>query len=403
MPLTNLAIQAAKASDKAIKLFDGRGLFLLVAPNGSKGWRFKYRFNSKEKLISLGTYPEISLADARDRLEECRRLVAKGIDPSEFRKLNKSRGLERAANSFEAIALEWLAKKAPSWSAGHKARLESRLLNDVFPLIGTQPIAEISARQVLQVIRKIEERGVVESAHRALSNCSQIMRYAVQTGRAERDPCVDLRGALPPVKTRHLAAIVKPQEIGTLLSKLFDYKGSHVVRCALRIAPLVFVRPGELRHAKWADIDLESAEWRFLVTKTNTEHIVPLARQAVEILRELQKFTSKSEFVFPGARSIKKPMSENAVLAALRALDIPKEEMSGHGFRAMARTILEEELSFRPDLIEHQLAHSVRDPLGRAYNRTTHLAERKRMMQEWADWLDASLKRSRESHEKSVG
>lgn len=401
MPLTNLAIQAAKADDRPIKLFDGRGLFLLVTPNGSKGWRFKYRFHSKEKLISLGTYPEISLAEARDRLEECRRQVARGVDPSEFRKLHRSRNLEQAANSFEAVALEWQAKKASSWSAGHKSRLESRLKNDVLPLIGSQPVTDITARQVLQVIRKIEERGAVESAHRALSNCSQIMRYAVQTGRAERDPCVDLRGALPPVKTRHLAAIVKPQEIGALLLKLYGYRGSHVVRCALRIAPLVFVRPGELRQAKWADIDFESAEWRFLVTKTSTEHIVPLARQAVEILRDLQKFSSKSEFVFPGARSITKPMSENAVLAALRALDIPKEEMSGHGFRAMARTILEEELGFRPELIEHQLAHSVRDPLGRAYNRTTHLAERKRMMQEWADWLDAILRRSTESHEKS--
>ena len=396
MPLTKLSIQAAKAIDKASKLFDGRGLYLLVTPNGSKGWRFKYRLQSKEKLLSLGTYPEGSLADARERLEECRKLVAQGIDPSEFRKLNRTRALERSANSFEAVALEWLAKKAATWSAGHKARLESRLSNDIFPLIGNQPIADISARQVLQVIRKIEERGAIESAHRALSNCSQIMRYAVQTGRADRDPCVDLRGALPSVKIRHLAAVVKPQEIGNLLLKLSDYRGSHVVRCALKIAPLVFVRPGELRHAKWKDIDLEVAEWRFLVTKTNTEHIVPLARQAVEILKELHKFTSSSEFVFPGARSITKPMSENAVLAALRALDIPKEEMSGHGFRAMARTILEEELGFRPEFIEHQLAHSVRDPLGRAYNRTTHLDERKRMMQEWADWLDKTHERHKD-------
>ena len=402
MPLTNLSIQAAKPTDKALKLFDGRGLYLLVSPNGSKGWRFKYRLQSKEKLLSLGTYPEVSLADARERLEECRKLVAKGVDPSEFRKLNRTRALERSANSFEALALEWLAKKAATWSAGHKTRLESRLSNDVFPLIGNQPVADISARQVLQVIRKIEERGAIESAHRALSNCSQIMRYAVQTGRADRDPCIDLRCALPPVKTRHLAAIVKPQEIGNLLLKLSDYRGSHVVRCALKIAPLVFVRPGELRHAKWKDIDLELAEWRFLVTKTNTEHIVPLARQAVEILKELHKFTSSSEFVFPGARSITKPMSENAVLAALRALDIPKEEMSGHGFRAMARTILEEELGFRPEFIEHQLAHSVRDPLGRAYNRTTHLDERKRMMQEWADWLDLILAKSREKNDKSA-
>ncbi len=394
MSLTNLSIQAAKATDKALKLFDGRGLYLLVSPNGSKGWRFKYRFQSKEKLLSLGTYPEVSLADARERLEECRKLVAKGIDPSEFRKLNRTRALERSANSFEAVALEWLAKKAATWSAGHKARLESRLSNDIFPLIGNKPIVDISAQQVLQVIRKIEERGAIESAHRALSNCSQIMRYAVQTGRADRDPCVDLRGALPPVKTRHLAAVTEPKEVGALISKLSDYRGSHVVRCALKFAPLVFVRPGELRHAKWKDIDLESAEWRFLVTKTKSDHIVPLATQSVELLRELHKFTSGSEYVFPSARSLRKPMSENAVLAALRALDIPKEEMSGHGFRAMARTILEEELGFRPEIIEHQLAHSVRDPLGRAYNRTTHLNERKRMMQEWADWLDKKSKGS---------
>ncbi len=241
---------------------------------------------------------------------------------------------------------------------------------------------------MLDVVRRIEKRGALETAHRALGNCGQVFRYAVATGRAERDPSGDLRGALPPVKGKHFAAVTEPKQVAEVLRALDGYEGTLTVRCALRLAPLVFVRPGELRHAQWEDINLEEAEWRYTVTKTDTQHIVPLSRQAVEILRELQPLTGQSRYVFPGARSNLRPMSDNAILAAMRRMGIGKEEMSGHGFRAMARTILDEVLGFRPDYIEHQLAHSVRDPNGRAYNRTAHLPKRKKMMQDWADYLD---------------
>lgn len=240
------------------------------------------------------------------------------------------------------------------------------------------------------MIRRIEQRGALETAHRALGNCGQVFRYAVATGRAERDPTGDLKGALPPVKGTHFAAVTDSKKVGEVLQAIDAYEGTLIVRCALRLAPLVFVRPGELRHAEWADIDLDAAEWPYTVSKTNTQHIVPLSRQAVEILQELNPLTGQGQYVFPSARNPKgdRPMSDNAILAAMRRMGISKEEMSGHGFRAMARTILDEVLGFRPDFIEHQLAHAVRDPNGRAYNRTAHLPERRKMMQAWADYLD---------------
>ena len=249
-------------------------------------------------------------------------------------------------------------------------------------------MAEVRAAEVLSALRKIEERGAIETAHRALQNCGMIFRYAVATSRAERDPTSDLRGALRPVKTQHFAAVTDPAEIGPLLVKLDGHQGTFVVRCALRLAPLVFVRPGELRKAEWKDFDLEAAHWSYLVTKTGTRHIVPLSHQAVDILKALHALTGRDRYVFPGLRSTSRPMSENAVNAAMRSLGISADQMSGHGFRAMARTVLDEVLGFRPDLIEHQLAHAVRDANGRAYNRTAHLPARREMMQRWADWLD---------------
>ena len=365
---------------------------MLVHPSGGKWWRFKYRFNQKEKLLSLGTYPEISLAEARGLREEARALISKDIDPSEARRARKHSNASMAKNTFLAIATEWISKKAAGWSTSHKSRVQRSLENDIFPMLGQRPVSGIKATEILDTLRKIETRGAIETAHRALSQCGQIMRYAVQTGRAEYDACQNLRGALTPVKTRHFAAITEPAKVGELLKKLHGYRGTETVRAALRLAPLVFVRPGELRKAKWKDFDFETQEWRFKVSKTDTDHIVPLSRQAIRILSELQAFNGDSEYVFPGARTTKRPMSENAVLAALRNLDIPKEEMCGHGFRAMARTILEEELGYRFEVLELQLAHSVRDPLGRSYNRTKHLQERKNMMQEWADWLDKASK-----------
>ena len=390
MPLTDIAIRRAQAGNKSRKMFDGRGLYLEVAPRGGKWWRFKYRFGGKEKRLSLGVYPDVSLKDARQRCEDARRMLTREIDPSEHRRALKAARAQQASNSFEAVAREWFAKHTPNWAESHSSRLISQLERDVFPWIGGKPVAAVSPSQLLAVVRRVEQRGALEPAHRALRNCGQIFRYAVATGRANNDPAGFLRGALPPVKRGHFAALTDPKKVGPLLRVLDGYEGSLIVRCALRLAPLVFVRPGELRRAEWLDIDLDAAEWRFTVSKTGNLHLVPLSRQAVEILRELYPLTGHGRFVFPDGRTPKgdRPMSENAVLAALRRMGIGKEEMSGHGFRAMARTLLDEVLGFRPDYIEHQLAHVVRDPLGRAYNRTAHLPQRREMMQEWADYLD---------------
>lgn len=388
MPLTDTAVRNAKPADKPFKLADERGLFLLVTPSGGKWWRLKYRFGGKEKLLSLGVYPDVGLKDARTRRDEARKLLADGVDPSENRKAQKSAREDRAANSFEVIAREWYAKHAPNWVPTHGDRIIRRLERDIFPWIGGRPIADILAPELLAVVQRIEKRGALETAHRALQNCGQVFRYAVATGRADRDPSADLRGALPPVKGDHFSAVTDPARVAEILRMIDGYQGTLTVCAAMKLAPLVFVRPGELRTAQWADIDLEAAEWRYRVTKTDTLHIVPLSTQAVAILRELHPLTGRSAFVFPSARANDRPMSDNAILAAMRRLGIPKEEMSGHGFRAMARTILDEVMGFRPDFIEHQLAHAVRDPNGRAYNRTAHLDARRHMMQAWADYLD---------------
>ncbi len=396
MALTDTAIRNAKPgltpkggrTPRPYKLGDSGGLYLEVTPTGGKYWRLKYRFGGKEKRLSLGVYPAVALTKARKRRDEARELLADGIDPSANRKAIKSAGLERAANSFEVVAREWLGKHEPTWNKSHSVRILRRLERDIFPWLGHRPIAEISAQEMLSVLRRIEAREAFETAHRALQNCGQVFRYGVATGRCPRDPSVDLRGALPPVKGSHFAAVTEPAEVSGLLRSIYGYQGTLTVQCALKLAPLVFVRPGELRQAKWADIDLEKAEWRFHVTKTEVDHIVPLASQAVEILREIHALTGRNVYVFHGARSRERPMSDNAILAALRRLEIPRNQMSGHGFRAMARTILDEVLGFRPDLIEHQLAHAVRDRHGRAYNRTAHLSARRKMMQAWADWLD---------------
>lgn len=388
MPLTDTAIRNARPSLKSAKLFDERGLYLEVSPAGGKWWRLKYRFDGKEKRLSLGVYPDVGLKDARDRREAARKLLVDGIDPSENRKAQRSARADRAANSFEVVAREWFAKYSTTWAPSHSGRVVRLFERDIFPWIGGRPIADVNAPEVLTVVRRIENRGALETAHRALGNCGQVFRYAIATGRAQHDPSANLRGALPPAKGGHFAATTDPKRIAQLLRAMDSYEGTLSVRCALRLAPLVFVRPGELRNAEWADFDLEEAEWRYTVSKTGTPHIVPLARQALAILRELHPLTGSGRFVFPGARSNMRPMSDNAILAALRRMDIKKDEMSGHGFRAVARTILDEVLGARPDFIEHQLAHAVRDPNGRAYNRTAHLPERKKMMQQWADYLD---------------
>jgi len=358
MPLTNTTITNAKPAKKTTKLFDERGLYLEVSPKGGKWWRFKYRYNGKEKRLSLGVYPDVSLKIARDRREEACKLLANDVDPSENRKAKKLARDEGAGNNFEVVAREWFAMHSSNWSVDHADRILRRLERDIFPWIGSKPVTEIEPPELLSVIRRIENRGALETAHRALGNCGQVFRYAIATGRAKNDPSGDLRGALPPSRSEHFASVTEPKLVAEILRTIDGYEGTLTVRCALRLAPLVFVRPGELRKAEWADIDLDAVQWSYIVTKTNSQHIVPLSRQAVEVLKELQPLTGNGRYVFPGARSKDRPMSDNAILAAMRRMGIGKEEMSGHGFRAMARTILDEVLGVRPDFIEHQLAQT---------------------------------------------
>lgn len=390
MAISDIKARTAKAKDKPYKLSDGDGLFLLVTPNGGKWWRFKYRFGGKEKLLSLGTYPEVSLADAREKREAARKQVAAGIDPGEVRKAQKAATVAGCENSFEVVAREWHGKFEKTWSKVHADTIMDRLTKEIFPWLGHRPIDEIKAPELLKTFRRMESRGALDTAHRVRNHCSNVFRYAIATGRAERDPAADLRGALPPVKFGHMAAPTDPKDVAPLLRAIDGFEGSFVVKCAMQLAPMLFVRPGELRAAEWSEIDLDTAEWNIPAErmKMKVAHLVPLSRQAVEILKALHPLTGNSKYVFPCHRSPLRCMSENAVNAGLRRLGFEKSEITGHGFRAMARTILDEVLQVRPDFIEHQLAHAVKDPNGRAYNRTAHLAERRKMMQTWADYLD---------------
>lgn len=388
MPLTDAAIRTAKPGEKPYKLADERGLFLLVNPNGAKWWRLKFRVEGKEKALSLGTYPDTSLKEARSKRDEARKQLAEGIDPSQQRKAIKAAREGVTANSFEVICREWLENKRSNIEEAQYKKALARLEKDVFPWMGSRPIAEITAPEVLAVLRRIDARGARYTAHKAKSEISQCFRYAIATGRAERDPCPDLRGAIPAPKTENRPAITDPKAAGELLRAIDGFKGTFVVRCALLLAPLLFVRPGELRKATWDGFDLDKGEWRYFINKTKTEHLVPLASQAVAILRELHALTGHGSYVFPG-RDPKRPMSDAAINAALRRMGYDtKTEITGHGFRAMARTILHEELHIKPEVIEHQLAHQVADALGTAYNRTKFIKERKVMMQTWADYLD---------------
>jgi integrase len=402
MPLTDTAVRSAKPQAKAVKLFDGGGLYLEVNPAGGKWWRWKYRFGGKEKRLSLGVYPDVSLKAAREKRDAARQQLAAGIDPGQARRAEKL--AQAGAESFEAIAREWHAKFSPGWVASHGDRILKRLEKDLFPWVGKRPIAEIKAPELLAVLRRIESRGALETAHRAMQNCGQVFRYAVATGRAERDPTGDLRGALPAPKEKHHASIIDPKRIGELLRAIDAYEGFFATKCALRLAPLVFVRPGELRKAQWREFDLDKGEWRIPAErmKMREQHIVPLSRQATAILRELEPLTNRAipskpdapRYVFPGAQSRERPMSENAILAALRRMGYTKDEMTGHGFRSMASTLLHEQ-GWNHQVIERQLAHAERNAVSAAYNFAEHLPERRKMMQAWADYLDA-LKASAE-------
>ena len=388
MPLSDAAIRRVKPLGKPQRLFDGGGLYLEVAPSGGKLWRWKYRYAGKEKRLALGIYPEVSLAEARIKHVEARKVLSSGIDPGEQRKVEKLTRMGRSENSFGAIALEMLAMRAKKNAKSTAVRNGRIVEKDLNPYIGDRPVAEVSAAELLAVLRKMEKRDAVETAHRARGIAGMVFRYAIATGRAERNPAADLIGALEPPQTEHFASLTEPAQVAPLLRALWGYDGSAVVCAALKLAPMLFARPGELRAARWEDMDLDSREWRYTATKTGTPHIVPLANQAVEVLRELQPLTGRGGYVFPSLQGKGRPMSENTINAAMRRMGFDSKTMTGHGFRAMARTILDEVLGFRPDYIEHQLAHAVRDPNGRAYNRTAHLAERRKMMQAWADYLD---------------
>ena len=387
MPLTNTAIRNAKPRLKRYRLFDSQGLYIEVAPNGGKWWRLKYRILGKEKRLSLGIYPEVSLKEVRVKRDQARRLLSEGTDPIEARKAQRIPD----GTSFEAVAREWFVKFTPSWSEGHANRIFRRLENDVFPWLGSRPIDQIDPPELLKVARRIESRGALETAHRAIRNCGQVFRYAVATGRASRDPTSDLKGALPPVRVTHHSSITDPRVIGGLLRAIDGYEGSLLTRCALQLAPLVFVRPGELRRAEWSEFDLKERDWRIPARKMKggRPHIIPLSTQSVAIMSELHPLTGSGRYVFPGIRSTTNPMSDNTVNAALRRLGYSKDQMTGHGFRSMASTILNEQGCWHPDAIERQLAHVERNNIRAAYNYAEHLEERKRMMQTWADYLDS--------------
>ena len=388
-PLAPSTVANAKSESKTYYLRDGRGLYLKIVPSGGKLWRFDYRrpVSNSRNTLSFGIYPDVSLKQARERRDEARRLVADGIDPGEQRKTEAAAD----ADTFEAVAREWFAVKSPGWSKSHGEKIIRRLERDAFPYIGARPMAELKAPDVLALLRRIESRHAIETAHRVCQNCGQVFRYAVATGRADADVTRDLRGSLTPWKPQHYASVTEPAQVGELLRAVETFTGSPVVAALLRLSPLVFTRPGELRAAEWSEFDFDKAEWSIPAErmKLRIPHLVPLSDQVIAILRDLQPLTGRGRFVFPGARSAKKPLSDMAANAALRRLGYDKDTMTAHGFRAMARTILDEHLGFRPDYIEHQLAHAVRDPNGRAYNRTAHLPERREMMQAWADYLDS--------------
>jgi integrase len=387
--LTATEVNKVKPKDKAFKLTDEKGLYLLVQTTGGKLWRFDYRFDSKRKTLALGAYPEVSLADARNRRDDARKLIANEIDPSETKKALKAAKNNSLSNSFEVVAREWLATKMQTKSESYQNNVLRRFELYLFPWLGKRAISEINVPELLDAIRRIENQNKVETAYRTLRATGQVFRYAVQTGRVLRDITPDLRGALTPSVTKHMPSFTEPQQVAELMRAIDGFTGTLTVQTALRLAPLVFVRPTELRKAKWSDIDLNEGEWRYFVSKTKIEHIVPLSKQAIHLLKEIYPLSGHGEYVFQGGHNPDKAMSEAAINAALRRMGYDtKTQITGHGFRAMARTILHERLNIDPYVIEHQLAHAVPDSLGEAYNRTKFLEQRKSMMQIWADYLD---------------
>lgn len=388
MPLTDTAVRQAKPIDKPRKLADGGGLYLLVNQQG-KYWRWDYRHAGKRKTMALGVYPDVSLSQARERHSAARTLLASNTDPMQVKRQDRRALLQAAANSFEATARAWIAERASLVEDDQNKKTLARMENDAFPWLGNRPLTEIDAPEILAVLKRVDSRGARYTAHRLRSEISRVFRYGIKQGLCKTDPARDLIGALPQPVEKHFAAITDPKEAGELLRAISGFSGTFTVLCALKLAPMLFVRPGELRTAEWTDIDLKKGDWRFHITKTDTHHLVPLASQAVAVLRDLHALTGTGRYVFPGARSRERPMSGAAINAALRRMGYDtRTEITGHGFRAMARTILHEELGHKPEVIEHQLAHKVPDALGTAYNRTKFIKERRAMMQAWADYLE---------------
>lgn len=387
MALTDTAIRKAKPGAKPVKLVDGNGLFLLLQPAGGRWWRFRYRFGGKEKMLSLGTYPDVGLQDARDRRDEARRLVAAGTDPSVKRQTDRDASHKAAANTFEAVAREWYAKQKKSWTDSYSSKVIRRLEADIFPWLGARPVGAITAADLLKHLERIEERGAIETAHRALQTCGAVFRYAIRTGRAENDPSGALKGALTPWRPMPFAAATTPAAAADLLRKIDTSTSRIVTRSALRLAPLLFARPGEIVRMRWEELDLDAGQWRYFVTKTQRTHIAALSAQAVAILRDLQAVTGRKEYVFPGAREPRHHMSGNAILVAARRAGVEKDESTIHGFRHMASTLLNEMGRWNPDAIEAALTHKMPGVRG-IYNQAQYLDERNRMMQAWADYLD---------------
>lgn len=400
-PLTDIQVSKAKPKDRDYKLTDGGGLYLLVTTAGGKLWRFKYRFAEKEKLLAFGPYPEISLSDARIRREEARRLLANDNDPGEVKKAAREAEKELRANTFKKLALEWHERQVDHLAERTRKMIMRRLRRDVFPVIGDTPMSDLSSRLILEkVLRPIEDRTAIDLSHRIRSVLSQILRYGVACGLCDRDLTADLRGALKPIPRKHHAALdaggtTDPVKVGALLRAIDGFDGSVVVKCALRLHPLVATRPGELRHAEWSEIDFDTATWSIPAgrMKMKNPHIVPLSPQALAVLRELHKVSGQGTYLFPSVRSTAKPISDNTMNAGLRRLGYSKEEIVSHGWRAIFRTLADEVLQERIDIIEAQLAHQVKDALGRAYNRTSFLKERRDLMNRWGSYLD-SLKKA---------
>lgn len=388
--LTDIHCRNAKPKDKTYKLSDGGGLYLEVSPAGGKSWRWKYVHDGKENRLTIGKYPHIGLASARTLRDEARAKLAEGKNPSSEKKLQRLTDGLPTATTFEGIAREWFAKQKTQWADSHADKVIARLENDLFPWLGPRPIGSITAPELLMCLTRIEQRGAIETAHRALQNYGQVARYAIQTGRAARDISADLRGALTPWKPVQYVHVVEPAQIAVQLRKIHDCTGSFPVMCALRLVPQLFARTGELRHMRWADLDLDAGQWCYTVSKTGRQHIASLSSQVVAILRELQPLTGRHEYVFPGSgKDRSKPISSNAILQALRRAGIDKEEQTVHGYRHTASVRLNEMSQWTPDAIEAALTHKMPGTRGVYAGRAQYLEERRRMMQAWADYLDA--------------